>query len=642
MCGITGIFALNENGNAFLSRIPDALSCLEKRGPDAEGIFIQDRVALGHRRLSIIDLSEGGKQPMTDDSGRYTIVFNGEFFNYQEHRQAMRSLGVSFSTDSDTEVLLKLFIQEGPSCLQKINGFFALAIYDANEKSLFLARDRMGVKPLLMYSDADKIIFASEMKALLAYGIERDIDQDSLFTYFQLNYIPGKNSIFQKVKKLSPGHYLIVNQQETKEIPYYEIPNPDEKYIQSVSGGLDYQAQQIQLRELLTEAVRIRLVSDVPLGAFLSGGIDSSVIVALAAKLRPHLDTFSIGYKDEPFFDETHYAKLVAEKYKTNHTVFSLTNDDLYENLFKVLDYIDEPFADSSALPVHILSMHTRKHVTVALSGDGADEMFAGYNKHKAEYLCRENTMGNLLLRAVSPALKIFPASRNSFLGNKVRQMRRYYEGLQFDEKDRYWRWCAITGEQEAMQLFKNQQISPSYRLRKAEILRKIHRKGDMNEVLLTDMELVLPNDMLTKVDLMSMANSLEVRNPFLDYRVVNFAFGLPLSSKIDRYGRKKILKDAFRAELPQEIYQRGKKGFEVPLLKWFKTELRPLIEKDLLNDEFIISQGVFNVHEIRKLKAQLFSSDPEDIQARIWNLIVFQYWWKKHINTPRAKINGY
>jgi len=371
MCGITGLFAFKQLGLNQLAYLDRAVDSLSKRGPDSRGIFTDQQVGLGHRRLSIIDTSENASQPMTEESGRFTIVFNGEIYNYRELRKQLESEGVKFLTASDTEVLLKLFQHKGKECLGLLNGFFCFAIHDALDGSLFIARDRMGIKPLLYYQGEDFLVFGSEMKALLAYDIPREVNFTALKFYLQFNYTPAPFSMLKGVKKLLPGHYLEIKKGKVDINTWYKIPYDKEKINPK---GDSYEQQKKQLIELLDRSVQRRMVADVPLGAFLSGGIDSSVITALASRQTDKLNTFSIGYKDEPFFDETQYARQVAAKFKTEHTVFSLTNEDLYEHLFDVLDYLDEPFADSSALPVHILSQRTRKNATVALSGDGADE----------------------------------------------------------------------------------------------------------------------------------------------------------------------------------------------------------------------------------------------------------------------------
>ncbi len=633
MCGITGIMAFNEIGRFHMINLSEATDKLAQRGPDGRGIFNTERIGLGHRRLAIIDTTSDGNQPMSDESKRYTIVFNGEIFNFKELKKELIDKGISFFSNSDTEVLLKLFILEKEKCLTKLNGFFSFAIYDQATDQLIIARDRYGIKPLLYYSDEDKFLFSSEMKSLLAYGIAKDIDYVSLYQYLQVNYIPYPNSIFKHVQKLQPGHYLTIEKRKVVEKKYYTIPYEENRVIDT---SISYEKAQEQLALLLDDSVQKRLISDVPLGSFLSGGIDSSVIAALASRHTPHLNTFSIGYKDEPFFDETSYANLVAKKLGTNHTVFSLTNHDLLEHVFQILDYIDEPFADSSAIPTFILSRQTRKHVTVALSGDGADELFGGYNKHLAEYKIRSKNLSTQVLKTISPLAQLFPKSRNSFLTNKARQLDRFAKGAKLSPADRYWRWSSYADEQEALDLFypylKSTLNKHEYKKRKKIILQHLTNDSTLNDVFLSDIKLGLPNDMLTKVDLMSMANSLEVRVPFLDYRVVNFAFSLPVHYKIDNKMKKKIVQDAFRNLLPKELYNRPKQGFEVPLLKWFRHELKSLITNDLLDDTFIKEQGLFNLENIQQLKKKLNSKNPEDVHAQIWGLIVFQYWWKKYM----------
>lgn len=634
MCGITGIFAFNLVGKFNKINAAAATQALDKRGPDFQDIYNDEFVCLGHRRLSIIDTRNVANQPMWDDSERYCIVFNGEIFNYRELKAQLIQKGISFQTESDTEVLLKLFILEKENCLNKLNGFFAFCIYDKQEQTFFIARDRFGIKPLLYFIDEDKFLFASEMKSIIQYGIEKEIDYSSLYTYLQLNYIPAPNTIFQKVKKLLPGHWLKINKGKITIDNWYAIPY-DSKEVENNSLG--YEAAKEKLKSLLEASVQRRLVADVPLGSFLSGGIDSSVVTGLASKHKSNLHTFSIGFRDEKFFDETEYAKLVADHFKTEHNVFSLTNDDLYRHVHSILDYIDEPFADSSAIAVYILSKETRKHATVALSGDGADELLAGYNKHSAFYRTihpglKENVASSLL-----PLWKAMPQSRSNPLANKFRQLARFGEGMKLNPKERYWQWAGFAKENEVSKLFKDSALhnlsSEEYKNRKADLLKDIPSANEsINDILLADTHLVLPNDMLTKVDLMSMANGLEVRVPFLDYEVVNFIFSLPSDFKINSDIRKRILQDAFCDLLPQKLYKRPKKGFEVPLLKWFRNEMKSLINDDLLSKKLIEEQGIFNYEEINKLKQQLFSSNPGDVHARIWGLIVFQWWWKKYL----------
>ncbi len=632
MCGITGIFAFNLVGKFNLINITAATHALNKRGPDNQDIYHDEFVGLGHRRLSIIDTSAVAHQPMWDETKRYCIVFNGEIFNFLELKKELQQRGVTnFFSHSDTEVLLKLFILEKEKCLNKLNGFFAFCIYDKQEQSLFIARDRYGVKPLLYLFDEDKFLFASEMKSILAYGIGKELDYTSLHTYLQLNYIPAPRTILKNVQKLIPGHYMVVHRRQSTVNSYYAISPHSTVNRQRQS----YEDAKDEFKVLLEASVQRRLISDVPLGSFLSGGIDSSIVTGLAARHKSNLHTFSIGFRDEKFFDETSYANLVAKHFKTEHTVFSLTNNDLYEHVHSILDYIDEPFADSSAINVYILSKETRKHATVALSGDGADELLAGYNKHAAFRKIINRGWKESLVSALHPVWKLIPQSRNNFLGNKARQLNRFASGMKLSSQERYWQWAGYAKEMEAFQLFSEKSKSvfdqQEYHSFKKDLLKTIPDKETINDILLADFNLVLPNDMLTKVDLMSMANGLEVRTPFLDFELVNFVFSLPDEYKINASLRKRIAQDAYRDFLPTELYNRPKKGFEVPLLKWLRKEMKSLIEEDLLSEKFINEQNIFNYSAIAQLKKQLFSSNPGDVHARIWALIVFQWWWKKY-----------
>jgi asparagine synthase (glutamine-hydrolysing) len=632
MCGISGVYAFNDIGKECITKLPASAKTLSRRGPDAEGFFYYGGVGLAHRRLSVIDTSSAANQPMMDASGRYVIIFNGEILNFKELIASKLSANnYLFRTSSDTEILLHLYINYGKECLNWLKGFFAFAIYDKQENELFIARDNFGKKPLLIYQDNDKFLFASEMKALMAFGIPQDIDYTSLYQYFQSNYIPPPASIFKEVKKLLPGHYLYLKGKELSIHQYYkiELPGPGD-------CAYTYEEAQVKLVELMEKAMERRLIADVPLGAFLSGGIDSSVIVALASKHITHFNTFSIGYKDAPFYDETNYARLVAKKCNVEHTIFSLGNNDFLDNVFDVLDYIDEPFADSSCIPMYILCKKARRSVTVALSGDGADEVFAGYNKHSAEYLIRQNNFTAKFINSNKWLWEMLPKARGNRTGNLIRQLNRFAQGSRLNVKDRYYNWSQFTTEENARALFApnvSQKINLSlFEERKKDFVSPINGDTDFNEILLADMNKLLPGNMLHKVDMMSMANGLEVRSPFLDVDVVNFAFSLPQQFKINGSMKKRIVQDAFKDMLPKELYNRPKKGFDLPLLSWFRKELFSYIFDDLLNEEKIIAQGIFNVEMIRQMKQQLMSSSGGNITQQLWAMVVFQYWHKKNI----------
>lgn len=630
MCGITGTYYFEGiNHGEQKNQVHKATKQLHSRGPDNTGFYSNTHIILGHSRLPVIDLSEAAKQPFTDISGRYTLVFNGEIYNFKSLRKTLRQQGVEFTSESDTEVLLYWYISKGEKCLEDLCGCFSFAVYDNYNKTLFLARDRYGIKPLYYYSDNDKFVFASEMKALQKYEVPKSIDRSSLLAYLQLNYIPGPWTIFENIRKLSPGHFISINRnKDIFEEKYYSLSMPTKKR----ESPLSYQKSCKQLHELVETSVTDRLVSDVPLGAFLSGGIDSSIITALAAKHVNNLNTFSIGFKDEPLFDETRYANMVAKMHNTNHTVFNLTNDDLFGSLFDVMNYIDEPFADSSALAFYILSQKTREKATVALSGDGADELFAGYNKHMAEYRIIYPGIKEKITSLLYPAISKLPQSRNNAFLNKIRQAARFGKGFNLNPDDRYWYWCSSADEHEAIKLLKNKNIPEDYYSRKNSFLDIFNGQHiDINNTLYADMHLVLPYDMLTKADLMSMANSLEVRSPFLDHRLVDYVASLPENFKIDKNNRKKILKDTFSYLLPKEIINRSKHGFEVPLTKWFRNELSSFIHNDALEESFIEHQNLFNLKEVNLIKQKLNTSNPGDAPARIWGLIIFQQWWKNY-----------
>lgn len=632
MCGISGIVALSNKGRAYLNDIGHANEALYQRGPDGGGLFRHEQVALGHRRLSIIDTSCNGSQPMSTADGRFTIVFNGEIFNYRQlQRQHLSETDQhALRSHSDTEVLLLLYVKMGVAVFPLLEGFFAAAIYDRQTGELVLVRDRYGKKPLLVYRDDDRLIFASEMKALMAAGMPRKLNWPMLPVYLQLNYVPQPYSLMAGVSKLGQGHYLRIADGTITEHAYYTLDTKPAHYT-----DYTYETAQKRLVLLMDAAVEKRLVSDVPLGAFLSGGIDSSVVVALASTYVPDLNTFSIGYRDNAFFDETAYARMVADRFGTKHTVFMLGNNDFLEHVQGVLDYIDEPFADSSAIPVYILSQLTRRHVTVALSGDGGDELFAGYNKHAAEWKMRQGGWKKKLVQAAAPLWESLPQSRNNPVTNTFRQLNRFAQGAKLAPADRYWQWASYMNRAESRSLLHpsvQKQIGAGIDEEVRQYFTGNIQGKDYNEVLRADMNLVLLSDMLVKVDTMSMANSLEVRSPFLDHHVVDFAFGLPAQYKIDGKMKKRIVQDAFRSQLPDAIYNRPKHGFEIPLLDWFRKELWGLINDDLLSDAFVSEQAVFDVAAIKNLKARLHSTNPGDSHATIWALVVFQHWWKRYL----------
>ncbi|MGB3463656.1 MAG: asparagine synthase (glutamine-hydrolyzing), partial [Cyclobacteriaceae bacterium] len=532
-----------------------------------------------------------------------------------------------FTSDGDTEVLLNLLIDQGKNGISKLNGFFTFAFYDKAANTLLICRDRIGIKPLLIYQDEDKLIFASEMKAMLTYSIPRKINKEALNYYLQLNYTPAPLTMIEGVSKLMPGEYLeLKSDGSSSKTSYYEIPEP---VADQASIDLSYDQAKSKLMSLLETSVADRMISDVPLGAFLSGGIDSSVITAIASRQTDHLKTFSIGYSDDKFFDETHYAKAVAKKFNTDHTVFSLSRDELLEHVDDAVSYLDDPFADSSALPVYILSKKTREHVTVSLSGDGADEIFSGYNKHAAWQRAAGGGLVNSLIKVGGPLWQILPKSRSGKVGNIVRQLLRFSKMLKHTPEERYWFLASFQQHQEVRNLLTEDYYQWNDRY-KQHYLDNLDG-ASFNHFLLTDSKLVLPNDMLTKVDLMSMANHLEVRVPFLDHRVVAFANSLPAGYKLKGPIRKRVLQEAYREILPDELYNRPKKGFEVPLLSWFNNELQSTLAKEVFNRKLIEEQGIFQWETIAGLQKKLSSFDPGDAHAKVWAIFVFQRWYHNY-----------
>jgi asparagine synthase (glutamine-hydrolysing) len=624
MCGIVGYYR-KDNVSEQLLNLEKATETLSKRGPDFSATYYQGNVGFGHARLSIIDTSPNANQPFVDSTGRYVIIFNGEIYNFKIEKRNLEKEGISFNTDSDTEVLLELYKKYKENVTEHLNGFFAFAIHDKKENTVFIARDRIGIKPLFFYKDNNAYIFASEIKAILAFNIEKKLHIPSLHRYFQLNYIPGPDTIFEHIKQIEPGTRLFIQNDNISSERYYTSPQKPQ-----FDGGY-YQAQQ-NLKALMLKSIERRLIADVPVGSFLSGGIDSSIIAVLTSKLNKNIESFSIGFPDEPYYDETEYAKAVAKKSGLKHHIINVHSKDMLEALPDVMDYLDQPFADSSALPVFILSKEVRKHVTVALSGDGADELFGGYRKHYAHYKALNKSLLNTLIKTAGPLLKLAPQSRNSSLADKARQAARFSQGIKRKGIERYWHWASISSESYTCQLLKEKW--PFLIERPWEHLDiEIPKKHELHHILNADVKMLLPNDMLTKVDSMSMANSLEVRVPFLDHEIVDFAMNLPDSFKINEHSQKRILQDTFRNDLPDELYNRSKKGFEVPLLNWFRKDLFSLIFNELLSKETIEKQNIFNFSMIQKLKKQLMSSNPGDSPARIWALIVFQQWWKKYMN---------
>jgi len=620
MCGIAGAFRLGASDAIAADRINAALKCLAHRGPDDEGVYRSGRVVLGHRRLSIIDCSAAAHQPFTDDAQRYSIVFNGEAFNFRELRDGLEAQGQIFRSQSDTEVVLRLFALKGEEFLHEINGFFALAIHDAEKDELLIARDRFGVKPLWYIEHNGQLLFASELRALQAMGAKGEIDRHSLQQYFTYHYIPAPHTVLKGVRKLEPGELLRVSQTGVTRERWYDLAEAT-KLAPAASDPVE------RVRELLDDAVRLRLVGDVPVGAFLSGGLDSSIVSALAARHHKHLRTFSIGFTDAPYFDETRYAESVAKHIGSDHTSIRLTQDDLASAYTDLLANIDEPFADSSALPYFILCREARKHITVALGGDGADEVFGGYRKHQAEL--RLNNPGSLekAVIALRPLWRAMPRSRNSAATDAFRKLERFTSANDGVRENRWLSLAAMNEDDDAGILVSGSAHPIELSERENQMTRGMSCMPGLNGFLLADVQTVLPNDMLHKVDLCSMAHSLEVRTPFLDRRVVEFAFALPPELKLNRNEGKIILRSAFGELLPKEVLTRPKQGFEVPLKPLFLGPLAGLLD-NLLTETSVREAGL-EWNAVQNVRRRLQSRSPGGAQATLHALAVFMAWWK-------------
>lgn len=624
MCGIAGSYQIDPSRPGTGDRIHTALQCIAHRGPDDEGIHANGSAVLGHRRLSIIDTSSNGHQPFTDNGGRYTIVFNGEVFNFQALRADLEQQGHSFRSQSDTEVVLRLFAVKGSAFLHDLNGFFALAIHDAGTDTLFVARDRFGVKPLL-WSEADgRFLFASELRSLLALGAPRLADRLSAQQYFAYHYIPAPFTVFEGVHKLLPGHCMHVDKSGVKVERWYDVVAASQRAARSKDPKKE-------LYELMDDAVRLRLIADVPVGAFLSGGVDSSIVSALAARHHNHLHTFSIGYADDPYFDESRYAEEVARHIKSDHHTFKLTRAELAEDYTRLLAATDEPFADSSALPSFMLCERTRKLVTVAVSGDGADEVFGGYTKHQAELRWRKPGVQERAVMALAPLWRSLPRSRNGKWQNRFRQYDRFARLAATPEHRRFQELAAFTTHAEAAALVATQGDPHAMAARDGLFTEAFNRMPGMNGALLADVLSTLPNDMLHKVDLTSMAHALEVRTPFLDKRVVEFAFSLPAETKLIRGSGKHILRETFGHLLPSTVMTRSKKGFEVPLLELLRGPMSGFIDTTCRKD--LVESAGLNWSAVQGQLKQLRSSTPGTSQATVHALLVYLSWWKTHAN---------
>ncbi len=623
MCGIAGfadgVVAATREGDEALVRA--MCGVIRHRGPNDEGVHVEPGVGLGMRRLSIIDLSTG-HQPMRNEDGTVLVVFNGEIYNYRELRHELESHGHAFHTSSDTETIVHAYEQWGEDAFARLRGMFGIALWDRTKRTLLLARDRAGIKPLHYVTHAGRLYFGSEIKSLLTAGAApRELDPTALDHYLSFLYAPRDRAMFKGVSKLPPGHLLRWRYGRAEVRQYWSIADRE------TFAGSEAEAAS-ELRQVLADAVRSHMISDVPLGAFLSGGVDSSVVVGLMAQAsaRP-VKTFSIGF-DEPQFDELEYARAVSRHFGTEHHEFIVRPDGV-GILDRLIDHFDEPFADSSAIPTWYVSEVARRHVTVVLSGDGGDELFGGYDRYlphpAVERFDRLPLPGKRKVAAV-----IWPLMPHGTSGKGLlRRVARSDDGrfldsiaqLQCDEK----RALYTPDFQRRLGSFDAEAFLGNHFARFASL-------GPQSRMMRFDFETYLPDDVLTKVDRMSMAHSIESRVPLLDNEVIDFAASLPSSLKIVNGRRKHILKEAVRDLLPPSILDRKKQGFGVPLGVWFRGELAGLFS-DVLDSPRTRQRGYFEPAFVNRLVAE-HRTGRRDHTLRLWQLLVFELWHRQHLDS--------
>jgi asparagine synthase (glutamine-hydrolysing) len=634
MCGIVGYFNLDGKAldpHASQELLDSMCHSIAHRGPDEEGSIVVGPAALGMTRLSIIDLSTG-QQPIPNEDKTIWIVFNGEIYNYQELQKLVLSRGHTLKTGSDTEVIVHLYEEFGVDCLQHLEGMFAFAIWDTSRERLFLARDRMGEKPLHYGVFNGQLIFGSELKGILTHpaaAAARDIDLLALQKYLAMEYVPAPSSIFKGVHKLLPAHFLLVERGQLKTQCYWE------PQLTAVSGPISEQEAIDSLIQKLDQSIKGRLIADVPLGVFLSGGIDSSAIAALASADRSErLKTFSIGFTDKSF-DESEQAKLVADHLGTDHQVAWFTPELGRETLEALWNYLDEPLADASIVPTFFLSKMTRQSVKVALAGEGGDELFGGYPTYQAHRLAKLWTDVPALLRRglLEPAIRSLPVSHNNLSFDY--KAKRFIAAAAEPAVSRHLHWMGSFPLSEHKQLMREGLVtlaagdedklySPRFALKggdeaAADVVSTITR---------LDLTTYLPDDLLVKSDRASMAASLEVRLPFLAFPLVEFALSLPSSFKVRGLTTKYLLKKAISPYLPASTISRPKKGFGIPVAKWLRSDFKPLVD-EMLSAEFIRRQGLFEYGYISDLLDQ-HNSGSVDRRKELWTLFMFQWWWRK------------
>jgi asparagine synthase (glutamine-hydrolysing) len=636
MCGIGGVLAREGGAPPAEATLARMLRTLVHRGPDDEGRHVDGRIAFGARRLSVIDVL-GSHQPLANEDETVWAVLNGEIYNYRELRAELEGKGHRFRTEGDTETIVHLYEEHGLDFPTRLNGMFAIALWDARRGRLALVRDRVGIKPLYYYADGSSLVFGSEIKALLASErVPREIDEAAARDYALLLYVPGPHSIFRGVRKLSPGHLLVCEGERLEVARYWRLPSAPLN-----REPLDAQVQ--RFRELFRDAVSLQLRSDVPFGAFLSGGVDSSAVVGTMSRLGVRVKTFSIGYEKSARYDERPHARAVAQLFDTEHQEF-VVDPGLFHLLPEVAEFYDEPFADAAALPTYVLSGLTRQKVKVVLTGDGGDELFAGYDRYRSELLAE---MVGRIPRAVRRGvfrrlLDLYRGPADWRVSDWVRLARKKLVLGELPADERYVRhFFNFDHEEFARVLGERLRDEPdagvmrSYRaiMAEAEGADFLGRRTHL------DVRTWLPDQMLTKVDRATMAHGLEARVPFLDHRLVEFAATLPQGSKLLLWRLKRFLKVAFADLLPRSILHRRKHGFEVPIDEWLRGPQRDFA-RDVLSPAALSSHGLFDAKEVQRLLAEHLERR-RNRSRELFGLIVFQLWYDRWMRAPAAALRA-
>ena len=632
MCGIYGAVKIRQNSNIKFTT--NGINTLKHRGPDNIGTYSDDNVFLGHTRLSIIDI-ESGNQPIFNENSNMCIIFNGEIYNYLELKKELEEKGHQFRTDSDTETILHAYEQWGDKCVNYLRGMFAFAIWNKNDKILFLARDRLGIKPLFYCVNNGIFQFGSEMKAILCNKtIKREIDEFAVACFFNLSYIPAPYTIYEKIKKLLPGHTLTISKNGIKIEKYWDL-----YFYANRSYSKKYYEE--KLSHLIKEAVEMRLVSEVPLGAFLSGGVDSSTIVAFMTNrnILDKINTFSIGFKGNigGYLDETKYARIVSKKFETNHREFSVS-PMLNGLIDKIVESFDEPFADDSAIPSYFLCKLAKENVTVALSGLGGDEAFAGYERYLGMKIRKMySIIPNYFRSKVLPSIVSMMPERSD--GHyTVNHFKRFIRAGSYPDDVAYINYISLMNYEISDSFFNNKKKYYDRLNNCKELLMSYYNsenvkdnRNPLNKALYCDIKTYLPEDILSLTDRMSMQHSLEVRVPFIDHKLIEFSASIPPEMKITLFQKKKILKNIAKKYIPKEIISHRKQGFAAPMAQWIKFDLKEFI-LDSLNQENLNKHGIINTTTVNKILKEHFDGK-EMHDTLIWSLIIFQKWFDMYLD---------